>query len=147
MKTLAMVAAAMVFMAAPAMQAQSTADEKYFPDPAVYKTANIPVALKAFYSCLTTNNEGVQESAMAHLTMLKLMMPSVAEEAITHRLEALSTDAPAPGTRFKAYIASQVYRTPELFANERENNYRNGEELFNALAVRLQSSLLSYGGQ
>ncbi len=146
MKATAMVAA-LVFMATPAMQAQNAADERYFPDPAVYQTANIPAAIKAFYGCLVTDNEGVQESAMAHLAMLKLMVPAVNAEAITHRLEVLSTSAPTPGTRFKAYIASQVYRSPELFAKEKDATYRSGEELFNALAARLQTSFLSYNGQ
>ncbi len=147
MKAVAMFAAAMVFMTAPAMQAQDKDDGKYFSEPAVYKSANIPAALKAFESCLTTENEGVQESAMAHLAMLKLVIPSVDAAEITHRLEWISTTAAAPGTRFKAYITSQVFRNPELFTKERDSNYQNGEELFNALAARLQSSLLSYRGQ
>ena len=50
--------AAMVLMAAPAMQAQDKDDSKFFSDTAAYKNANIPVALKAFESCLTMENEG-----------------------------------------------------------------------------------------
>lgn len=139
--------AAMVLMAAPAMQAQDKDDSKFFSDTAAYKSANIPVALKAFERCLTTENEGVQGSAMAHLAMLKLMVPAVDAAQIERRLEVLSTAASTPGVRYKAYITSQVYRSPELFANERQGKYSDGDELFNALAARLQSSLLSYGGQ
>lgn len=147
MKAIAMFAAAMVLMAAPAMQAQDRPENTYFSDMALYKTANIPAALKAFESCLTTENAGVQESAMAQLAMLKLRLPAVEADRITHRLEALSTEARAADVRYKAYITSQVYRSPELFANERNGKYNDGEELFNALATRLQSSLLSYQGQ
>jgi hypothetical protein len=145
MKAVATFAAAMLFLAAPATQAQDK-EENYFSDPAIYQNANIPAALKAFEGCLTIENEGVQQSAMAQLAMLKLMIPAVDAETIVHRLEGLSTTAPTPGTRYKAYITSQVYRNPELFARERSAKYNDGEELFNALAVRLQSSLLSYGG-
>lgn len=147
MKAVAMFAAAMVLMSAPAMQAQDKTEGSYFPDTVVYKSANIPAALRAFEGCLTTENEGVQESAMAHLAMLKLMVPAVDAAAITHRLEALATAASAPGVRYKAYITSQVYRSPELFAAERGGKYNDGEELFHALAARLQNSLLSYRGQ
>ncbi len=139
--------AAMVFFAAPAMQAQNADYNKYFSDSSVYKTANIPAALKAFESCLTTDNTGVQESAIAHLTMLKLMLPAVEAAKISRELEMLSTSAPQPSTRFKAYIASQVYKNPELFATAKNADYSNGNELFNALASRMQSSLISYNGQ
>jgi hypothetical protein len=145
MKTVATVAAMLVLMTA-SMQAQNKDDRGYFSDPAIYMNANIPAALKAFESCLSVQNEGVQESAMAHLAMLKLMVPSVEASEILHRLEGLSTTATSPGTRFKAYIASQVYQNPEIFASERAAKYNDGDELFNALAARLQSSLLSYEG-
>ncbi len=139
--------AALVFFSASAMQAQSTDYNKYFSDSVVYKTANIPAALKAFESCLTTDNTGVQESAMAHLTMLKLMVPAVDAAKISRHLEELSTSAPQPSTRFKAYIASQVYKNPELFAAAKDAEYNNGNEFFNALASRMQSSLISYNGR
>jgi hypothetical protein len=147
MKAVAMFAAAMVLFATPAMQAQDKECNKYFSDPSIYENADIPTALKAFECCLTMNNPGVQESAMAHLVMLKLMCPAVDAAKITRRLEELSTTATAPGTRFKAYIASQVYKNPEFFARERGAQYDNGDELFNALAVRLQSSLLTFSEQ
>ncbi len=147
MKAVAMFAAAMVLMTAPAMQAQEKNDGKFFSDPDAYKTANIPVVLKAFESCLASENEGVQESAMAHLAMLKLVLPATDAAAITHRLEEMATAANEPGVRYKAYITSQVYRSPELFAGEGGETYNNGDELFTVLAGRLQSSLLSYRGQ
>jgi hypothetical protein len=147
MKAISMFAAAMVLMTAPAMQAQDKNDNKFFSEPAMYASANIPAILKAFENCLATDNEGVQESAMAQLAMLKLRMPAVETAKIVRHLEDLSMTAPAPDIRFKAYITSQVYKNPELFVKERSGKYNDGEELFNALAARLQSSLLSYRGQ
>jgi hypothetical protein len=79
--------------------------------------------------------------------MLKLVIPAVDAAKISSQLEELSTSAAAPGTRYKAYIASQVYKNPELFAGERGMSYGSGDELFNALAARLQTSLLSYSGK
>jgi hypothetical protein len=145
MKAVTIVAAAMVLMTA-SMNAQNKNNNSYFPDPAVYMKADVQKALEAFESCLSVQNEGVQESAMAHLAMLKLKVPTVDGSRIMHRLEGISTTASAPGTRFKAYITSQVYRNPELFVVERAGKYNDGEELFTALATRLQSSLLSYSG-
>ena len=146
MKAVTMFAAALVLFAATTMQAQNKEVNKYFSDPSIYKSADIPTALKAFERCLATDNAGVQESAMAHLAMLKMVVPTVDADEIPHRLEELSTSAPAPSTRYKAYIASQVYRNPELFVSEQGTEYNNGDELFNALAARLQSSVLSYSG-
>ncbi|MBP1646682.1 MAG: hypothetical protein H6Q30_127 [Bacteroidetes bacterium] len=147
MKAVAMVAAAMVLFSASATQAQDKEYNNYFSDPAVYQRADLSRALKAFESCLATDNAGVQESAMAHLAMLKLVIPAVDAAKISSQLEELSTSAAAPGTRYKAYIASQVYKNPELFAGERGMSYGSGDELFNALAARLQTSLLSYSGK
>jgi hypothetical protein len=146
MKAVTVVAAALVFFSATSMQGQSKENKSYFSDPTAYRNANITNALKAFESCLATDNAGVQESAMAHLAMLKMVVPAVDAGTITRRLEEMATSAPAPSTRFKAYIVSQVYSNPELFANERGTKYNDGDELFNALAARLQSSLLTYGG-
>jgi hypothetical protein len=146
MKAVTVVAAALVFFSAASMQGQSKENNSYFSDPSVYRNANIPTALKAFESCLAMENAGVQESAMAQLAMLKMVLPAVDAGAIARRLEEIATSAPSPSTRFKAYIVSQVYSNPELFANERGTRYNDGDELFNALAARLQSSLLSYSG-
>jgi hypothetical protein len=140
-----MIAAALMMFAC-AGQAQTTGENSCFSNPSVYTKANIPAVLKAFETCLAMDNEGVQESAMAQLAMLKLMVPSVHAAAITERLERLALAANTPGTRFKAYITSQVYRNPEIFAKEKAAQYNDGDELFHALAARLQNSMLTYSG-
>jgi hypothetical protein len=147
MKAIAMFAVTVVLVAASAGQAQENKDRSSFSDPVIYRNANIPAALRAFEGCLSIENEGVQESAMAQLAMLKLMVPTVNDETVVRRLEELSLSAPAPSTRFKAYITSQVYRSPEYFAGEQGMRYKAGDDLFNALAARLQESLLSYKGE
>jgi hypothetical protein len=146
MKAVRMFATAIVVFAAISTQAQTKEDPKYFSDPAVYKKADVATALKAFERCLAMDNAGVQESAIAQLAMVKMVLPEVEAAEITHRLEEMATSAPAPSTRYKAYITSQVYRNPELFASERGVEYNDADALFNALAARLQNSLLTYGG-
>ena len=146
MKAVTMFTAAVVMFGVIAANAQDKDVRKYFPDPSVYKKVELAPAIKAFERCLAIDNPGVQESAMAHLAMMKMMVPSVESGEITRRLEDMATSAPAPGTRYKAYIASQVFRNPELFVKERNSEYNDADELFNALAARLQNSLLTYSG-
>ena len=149
MKAVTIVAATMVFFAAPAVQAQAqdTQPGHFFSSHNSYNEAKVPQAIKAFTQCLASENAGVQESAMAHLAMLKLVRPEIDNEIVVKQLEQLSMTAPLESTRYKAYIASQLFRTPASFASARNVEYEDGDEFFGALATQLRNSLLSYRGQ
>jgi hypothetical protein len=144
MKAMMICAAAMMMFAASEATAQENNSRGYFSNAVSYQNARIPAALKGFERCLGSENDGVVESAMAHLAKMKLELPRFESEQITRRLEALATRAETAGIRYKAYLASQVFKSPELFEGVRQAEYQSADEFFGALASRLQSSTLTY---
>lgn len=115
---------------------------KYFSDAVSHRTAELEKVAKNYLLCLDSPNEGVVTSALAHIAMMKLCCPHRAFASIEEKIELLSREAGSPGIRYRAYIVASVMRNPGMFEYEKTLAYATGEELFTALASRIQSTLL-----
>jgi hypothetical protein len=49
-----------------------------------------------------------------------------------------------PVIRYKAYLATQVFASPEMFREVSRSNYTSGDDYFTAIASRLQQSMLGF---
>jgi hypothetical protein len=97
---------------------------------------------RIYLDALCDKNDGVVESALAHITRLKLYRPCSTCQELHQKLHSLAVMGRTPAIRFRAYLADLVVDSPELFTGEQRAEYRDPEEMFAALSVRLQTSLL-----
>jgi hypothetical protein len=139
-------AATMVALAAlgvAGLQAQTNgSDREILSCTAAHQHINLSQVERSYALCLKSPIDGVVESALAHITRLKLCRPEVGFGRIADILPELAREGRTPAIRYKAYIASMVYDMPGLFAPEQAVEFRTAEDLYAALSNRLQSSLL-----
>ena len=124
--------------------AQTDATERpYFPDIITIQKADYSKLEKKYAACLSSENEGVVESALAHIAMFKLMYP-VKEFGILERaVKVVADQNPSPEIRYRAYLVSSLYENPKQFVNEARTSYSNPDELFDALASRMNQAIVS----
>lgn len=141
MKRSTFVVAALLSVAA-AAPAQSTADRPYFPAAEKYQNLDVRSLERSFVSALGSTNDGVVESAIAHVARLKMQVPSASMERVKAALGCLSVNGRTAGIRYRAYLAGLVFDDPGLFAKDAMQNFAGSEEFFTALSGRLQNELL-----
>jgi len=99
-------------------------------------------AEKNYLACLGLENTGLMESAIAQIVRFKMLYPDRELTALRQRLEELSVNGPLPTIRYRAYLAASVLDNPALMAPVRGLEGMTNEELFSAIAHRLQVTLL-----
>jgi hypothetical protein len=145
------VAATLLVSAAPPAPGQQSANDPgafpYFSTPETYRTTDMGKVGKSYLECLKSMNNGVVESAIAHLTKGALCSRETFPQYVRSTLDYLAVAGRTPSIRYRAYLACLVLDSPELFAGEGKCDFRNGDELFSALSDRLHQTLLGYNGR
>jgi hypothetical protein len=142
MKNSTFITAALLAVAVTA-PAQSTADRPFFPPSARYQKADIRSLERSYVFALGSTNDGVVESAIAHVARIKLEVPSASMERVKAALGCLSVNGKTAGIRYRAYLAGLVFDDPKLFAQDAAKEFATSEEFFTALSGRLQTELLT----
>jgi hypothetical protein len=142
MKRTTIVTAALLAAATTAGFAQMSAERPYFPAAERYQNVNTQSLERTFVFSLGSTNDGVVESAIAHVAKLKMELPNASMERVKAALGCLSVNGRTAGIRYRAYLAGLVFDDPKLFAKDASQNYANSEEFFAALSGRLQTELL-----
>ncbi len=136
-----MKAAALVLgmmLAATSLNAQIIpSDRNYFADATQFGPNWIARAEKAYGDCLQSSNEGVVESALAHVAMMKLALPARGFSELESKVARLVKNAATPELRYKAYLALVALQHPEIFRNIGHQNYGGHDELYGVLANKL----------
>lgn len=142
MKTLTAVIAMMIMATiANAGDNANASDKSYFSDAAAYKCINTTKIMNTYLSCLSSENEGVVESALAHVAMLKLMLPGCDFKAVNAKVAEVSLKAASAETRYKAFLTKTVLEEPGMFIRIEETRYSDADELFGALASKMSETL------
>ncbi len=124
--------------------AQSENKERpYFPDIVTIQKADYSRLEKKYAACLSYENDGVVESALAHIAMFKLMYPVKELRVLERAVKAVADQNPSPEIRYKAYLVSSLFENPRQFASEARRNYESPDELFGALATKIHDVLVS----
>lgn len=134
MKTYAAVIATMVLAATVSAQTTSV---KYFADESRYSSPNALRAERGYTVCLGSENDGVVESALAHITMMKLMKTTDDNKAVRTKVTVLARTASSPELRYKAFLTKSVLENPEMFKSMATTAYASPDELFGAVASRM----------
>jgi hypothetical protein len=125
-----------VFLAVLAVSTGANA-QSYFSDVVAIQTTNLSTAEKQYAACLRMENDGVVESALAHVAMLKLMYPVKELATVAREVRNLMKNNASAEIRYKAYVVNHLISNPKLFASEARTTYESPDELFGALAARL----------
>jgi len=137
MKTNTILIAALMLTASVYAQGQ-----KYFSDFSSHQRADINKSVKCYLECLKSTNEGVVQSGLAHVGRLKLYFPEYRSDMLQKEIRSLSTGGATFNIRYRAYLLCSLFDNPALFAKESRQEFGDPDELFTALAGRLQQSLL-----
>ncbi len=148
MKTTRVLAIALVVAAcAAAASAQEripgNSPYRVFADLKSYQECDLSRYEKNFLSSLDYRecNE-IVECGLAQVAMLRLAQPNAKCKLLQMKVDELTIHGETPSIRYRAYLTSMVFEHPELFVYEKYGSYNDGDELFAALAQRLQKEAL-----
>jgi hypothetical protein len=133
MKTAAVIAIMLIGFQAEAQ----TAEQAYFGNPARYENIGRAGAGRAYLAALASGNDGVVESALAHVAMMKLVCPDAGCPDVRETVERLTRTAGTQELQYKAYLTLGILDRPELFNGLERGRYGSADELFGAAASRL----------
>ncbi len=140
MKRLLLVATASLIVTSGIM-----AQNQYFSTAERHKEANLKDVEKRYVQCLGEENAGVVQSALAHAVHMKLLFPAREFPDLTAKVNSLAATSGLPAIRYRAYLSSLVFDNPALFTVEHKAAYEDPDDLFSALATRVQVTLLGKG--
>ena len=109
-----------------------------------YKQAYVDRAVKNYRGCLESPNAGVVESALAHVAKMKLILQVLDCKGLEKRIDFLTMHGQTPAIRYKAYLTRMVFDNPGMFLQDSQTEYKDSDELFGAVANRIQQTLLGY---
>jgi hypothetical protein len=108
-----------------------------------YRQFNLPRYERNYVGSLHFPLDAIVESALREVALIKLCQPDVQSPALYERVCELARDGNTPAVRYKASLVKLAFENPELFATEGKAEYRNDEEVFTAIARRLQVEVLA----
>jgi len=129
MKTKQMLLAGiLMFAAATSAQAQTSVHtfKKFSPEERVRIDRN-------FGRALGMTNEGVVESALSLVTMMKLDLPGEEFPLIMKEVRQLAATSKTPKLRYMACLAEAVFYHPERFKDAPVREYNDNDAFFTAL--------------
>ncbi|MBI5474722.1 MAG: hypothetical protein HY961_20475 [Ignavibacteriae bacterium] len=122
--------------------AESGSNERpYFSDIVTIQQANFARLERMYAVALTSENDGVVESALAHAAVFKLLYP-IKEFAVLHRaIEHLEQTHASSTIRHWALVVDRLYESPEQFARC-IRTFDSPDDLFDELGAQLSRSLV-----
>ncbi len=107
-----------------------------------YNDEYIQKAIKNYEAALNSSNDGVVESAIAHVTFMRIDLPKTDLKKIEATLTNLAEAGRTPVIRYKAYLASIVFESPSTFANALKTDAVESDQFFSVIASEVQRTLL-----
>lgn len=137
-----LVLAAAILLSASAM-AQSSDPSLFFSSSARYESSDLCKAQRQWLFSLGSDNNGVVEATLAHLTKMKLAVPSVDCPKIEKKIRELAVEGRTQAIRCRANLAAMVFADPESYRMKDLDSYKMPEELFAAIAGRVQQMVVA----
>jgi len=121
---------------------QPLSAQSYFSVVVSSQAADLMKAERNYLICLDSPNDGVLESGLAHIAMMKILFPASAFPALEQKVAEVSVVGRTSTIRYKAYLTSAIFENPTAFAMEATAGYEDGEQLFLSIAARMQAKFL-----
>jgi len=138
-----LVATVVVLMVGSAHSQENSPQRGYFPDIVSIQQADYSIMEKKYAECLKSENDGVVESALAHVAMFKLMYPVKELAQLKREVDRVATRHSSNEIRYKAYVVASLFENPRLFAGEARTDYDSPDDLFAALSGQLHRVIVS----
>ena len=130
--------------AAPAAaQPAGGAGEPYFSTVERHRTANIAMAERNLLKGLMSPCDGVVQSSMAQLIVMKVALPERSFSRVESSLRMLSVTGRTPEIRRNAYLACSVFDDARILTAAVYQACQGPDELFEAVAQGLQRTAVS----
>jgi len=107
-----------------------------------YSEAYLRQAVRNYAQGLTSDCNGVVESALAHTALLRILKPRLDLREIQATIAGLSESGRTPVIRYKAYLATMVFESPASFAGEMKSESIESDQFFSEIAAKVQKTLL-----
>ncbi len=128
---------------AQAMPGGEDQQSSYFSSPYRY-ASYAPTTLDRNYSaCLSSEIDGVVESALAHVIKMKMAWPDQSFPRVENAVRKLSVNGRTMASRYRAQLSSMVLDNIQTFKVTNCQECESPEALFEAVAARLQETALS----
>jgi hypothetical protein len=98
---------------------------------------------KNYAVAMSMVNDGINESALAVVAMVKLDLPADEFSMIKGEIDRLVTNGATPMIRYRAFLVKAVFANPAMFKEEAARQYSDRDEFFSALAGKMAKVLLS----
>lgn len=99
---------------------------------------SLAMATESYMTGLNHENQGVVESAITNVMLLKLYHPEKDFTEILARLDELTVNNPDKMVRLKAFIASNYIKHPERFNWIKKGDYEDAVAFFEMYSTKLQ---------
>lgn len=143
MKRRTSIAIALASLLAMGAIAQEKTTPRVFAEFQSYRECDLARFERNFVSSLEYPADCIIEAGLAQVAMLKLAQPQTECNKLRRRVDELAIHGESPAIRYKAYLTSMVFDHPDLFVYEKYGEYESGEQLFTALAQRLEKEALA----
>jgi len=146
MKTFAMFAAGLLLASVPALGHCNTQgmpqDAPYLATISSHSDAYLQKAVNTYTVLLTSPYDGIVESAIAHLAYCRMSLRHIDMKEARQAIANLAESGRTPAIRYKAYLATIVFESPEVFAKGLNVESTDSDQFFMAIASRAQKTLL-----
>lgn len=143
MKRRTSIAIALASLLALGARAQERTAPSVFAEFRSYQECNLARYEKNFVGSLEYPAHCIVEAGLAQVAMLKLAQPQTECKTLKRKVDELAIHGETPAIRYKAYLTSIIFEHPELFVYEKYGSYESGDQLFTALAQRMQKEALA----
>jgi hypothetical protein len=117
--------------------------QTFYPVLKKFSTAEKERMDRSYAVSLNFTYNGLIESALAVVTMIKLDLPEDEFPMIKGAIDDLAVHGTTPVIRSKAFLAKAVFANPAIFKEEAARQYSDPNTFFCALADRMTKTLLS----
>jgi hypothetical protein len=97
----------------------------------------IPLIVKNYLRCLDSDISGIVESALGHVTYMRIVWPGEDLRNIQQKLAELSKQGATRAIRYKAFTALEVFGDPAAFRRFIEHRNYNGDGLLEEIGVQI----------
>ncbi|MCX6120734.1 MAG: hypothetical protein NTX44_03860 [Ignavibacteriales bacterium] len=117
--------------------------QSFFPTLGKLSPVQIERIDKNYAAALASGNNGIVESALAIITMIKLDQPAIELPLLRTKIEYLASYSRTPSIRYKACLANGVLADPAMFKQVSARQYNDPDEFFSAIDGKSDQTSLS----
>jgi hypothetical protein len=114
----------------------------YFAEMSSHSHDYLQKAIKNYALALTSANDGVVESSIAHLTFFRISLPQIDLKEIRATMVDLAESGRTPVIRYKAYLATIAFESPASFVRALNAESAESDQFFSGIASQVQKTLL-----